>query len=442
MQQFNKIKHYMVLRSSIFVGVFFLLTLPVIVKAQSNSSPYSIVGIGNIQTSSYDAYTGMGGSCIALSNTKYINAANDASLSKLNNHVFTFELAVRSSLVGYSGGNLVAYTPNQKAPSPTFDLAFRRLSIATKITNHWGLSLGLRPYSTANYDYTADKLVQGNNQSTLLGEYHGTGGLNQLYLGNGYQITRNTSLGVNTSVVWGSLKQTETLLSTAALGGLITENYIYLSGGYFNFSLQTKKRLSHQWVSSYGVTYSPKTTLHASYSVTVTDAFSDTLKNDPLQNDRYTIPGLLKLGIAFVKNDKYTFTINAQEQDWSTVKPNAFQQVAAGSYKLVNSNKLSLGYQKSNRLRNIYGIEYEQSFFQLGLYGANTYLQILGNQVTDFGVTMGYGRNSKHNGLGYYLGFEAGRRGSWDSQVLSENYFNLNLVFSYSDRWMKGRKYY
>jgi hypothetical protein len=432
----------MILRSKVFVGIFFLMVLPFMVKAQNNSSPYSIIGLGNIENSDFDRYTGMGNAGVALSDSRYINNGNAASLSKLSNHVFSFEMAVRSSIDDYSGGGLSTIDPDNPKPSPTFDIAFRKLAVATKITNKWGSSLGLQPYSTANYDYTAPKLIEGTNSEELSAEYHGSGGVNQFYWGNGYQVTKNTSVGINSSILFGSLKQTESLLGTDVLSGLNTTDNIYLSGAYFNFSLQTKKRLTSQWVSTYGITYSPQTTLHAAYDVSVTDNLSDTLKNDPTVNDRFTIPALLNVGIAFIKNNKYTFTVNAQQQNWSDIRGNAFQPVGGASYKLTNSNKISIGYQKSNRVKNFYGVEYEKSFFQLGAYGGNTYLQVSNQQLTDFGVSLGYGRNARRSTLGYYIALEAGRRGSDNGVVLSENYFNLNIVLSYIDHWYKGKKYY
>jgi len=432
----------MILRSSILAGIFLLIISPVIVEAQNNSSPYSIIGLGNIENSYFNRYTGMANAGVALSDSRYMNNSNAASLSKLSNHIFTFELSARAIVSTYSGGNLSTINPNSTAPSPTFDIAFRRLSVATKVTKNWGSSFGLQPYSTANYNYTASKLVQGSNSNQLTSEYQGSGGVNQFYWANGYQITKNTSIGVNSSMLFGSLKQTESILNNAVLSGLNTTDNIYLSGAYFNFSLQTKKRLNHAWVSTYGITYSPQTTLHAAYNVAVTDNFSDTLKNDPTVNDRFTIPAVVNLGIALIKNDKYTFTVNAQQQNWSTIRGNTIQQVGGPSYQLTNSNKISIGYQNSNKLKNIYGVEYERSFFQFGLYGGNTYLNVVSQQVTDFGASFGYGRNAKRSSLGYYIALEAGRRGSPNSNVLSENYFNLNIILSYVDRWYKGKKYY
>jgi hypothetical protein len=114
----------MILRSSIFAGICFLMIFPVITKAQNNSSPYSIIGLGNIENSYFNRYTGMGNAGVALSDSRYINSSNVASLSKLGNHIFVFELATRAQVNDYSGGNLTTINPSSTAPSPTFDIAF------------------------------------------------------------------------------------------------------------------------------------------------------------------------------------------------------------------------------------------------------------------------------------------------------------------------------
>src|ERR1700744_5732105 len=90
MQQFNKIRYYMGLRNSIFAGIFFLIALPMLAKAQNNSSPYSIIGIGNVENSYFNRYTGMANAGLALYDNRYINNSNAASLSRLGNHIFSF----------------------------------------------------------------------------------------------------------------------------------------------------------------------------------------------------------------------------------------------------------------------------------------------------------------------------------------------------------------
>jgi hypothetical protein len=112
-------------------------------------------------------------------------------------------------------------------------------------------------------------------------------------------------------------------------------------------------------------------------------------------------------------------------QKWSSLK------YAASDYQLVNSNKLSIGFQHSLKTRSPYGIKYEKGFFQMGLYAGKSYLKLDNHQVTDFGGSIGFARNSKSSLLGYIILLEPGRRGTRSTAQLRENYFNINSTFSY-----------
>ena len=417
------LKIKLVLAASLFV------VLPAFLSAQNNSSPYSVLGIGDIETSYFNRYTGMANAGVALSDDRHINNSNSASLTQLRDHFFAFEISSRFKNVIYTGAYVVA--PDNR----TGDFAVRRINLAAKITKRWGSSLGLMPFSTSNFSYVTHKNIQGTNLN-VAADYEGDGGVNQFYWSNGVKITKDISVGVTSSFLFGSMNQSEQILSSNLTTSLTTKNSIYLRNYYFNFSLQAKKRLSKKWMSTYGVTYAPKTNLFAEYSVNVTSNDITEIKKELTKNDFFKLPATLNAGIALIKNNKYTFTVNAQGQNWSALK------LAGSNYQLVNSNKLSIGFQNSMKARNSYNQEYEKGFFQLGAYAGNSYLRVNNSQVTDFGGSIGYGRNAKSNPLGYIISLEAGRRGTTNSYNLTENYFSLNLTISFLDYLIGGKKYF
>ncbi|MBI3882905.1 MAG: hypothetical protein HY305_01445, partial [Sphingobacteriales bacterium] len=317
------------------------------------------------------------------------------------------------------------------------DAAFRRVSVAAKISKRWGSSIGIQPFSTVNYNYTANKPVTGDPQSVLIGNYDGTGGVNQFYWANGFQLTKSISIGITPSFLFGSVKETETLYNDLVPSGLITTKSNYLRNAYLNFSLQAKVRLNKNWESGYGITFSPKTSLNSLATVNVVTGGGTVIKQYTTNSNSSGVPATLNIGIALVKNKKYTLTVNAQGQDWSNVK------FSNSVYQSVDkTGKLSVGFQNSKKAKNYYNQEYEKSFIQLGLYGGYTNIKAYGENVTDIGATVGYGRNAKRSPLGYILGLQVGRRGGKSSTLLSENYINLNITFSYVDLWFKGKKYY
>lgn len=424
----NKKNRNMFSNKNIGILLGCLLMFPAVMRAQNNSSPYSVLGIGDIESSSFNKYTGMANAGIALGDDRYINNSNAASLTQLRQHFFTFETSMRLKQVIYSGAGVVA--PDNKST----DFAFRRVNLAAKLTKNWGSSLGLMPFSTAAFNFSSTKNIQG----TLVGvpvTYQGEGGINQFYWSNGYKLTKNTSIGVTSSLLFGSLSQTEDIVGNSLTSDLVTKSSIYLRNYYFNFALQSKLKLGKKWMSTYGITYSPKTSLFAEHDLNVTDG-GTVIKNEITKNDFFTLPDTYNAGIALINKGTYIYTVNAQMQNWSALK------YSGSNYQLVNSNRLSIGFQHSQRARSSYGAEYEKGFFQMGLYAGNSYLKMDNKQVTDFGGSIGFSRNSKSSPLGYVISLEAGRRGTTSSAQLRENYFNINLTFSYLEFLFGGTKYF
>ena len=73
------------------------------IAAQNNTSPYSIIGIGDIEKSSFDRTSGMGHAGVALSSNRFLYQSNPASFSAIDEHFFYFEFSSRYKTVGYSG---------------------------------------------------------------------------------------------------------------------------------------------------------------------------------------------------------------------------------------------------------------------------------------------------------------------------------------------------
>jgi hypothetical protein len=428
MQPLNKITQPMFIKIIIAGAGFFVV--PSFLHAQNSSSPYSVLGIGDIENSSFNRYTGMANAGVALSDSKNINNSNAASLTGLNQHFYTFEISTRYKQAIFDGAGVTA--PDNKSG----DFAVRRINLGMKVSKRWGSSVGLQPFSTANYSYSAYKNIQGTLKN-VAASYEGDGGVNQFYWANGYQLTKNTSIGVTSSFLFGSLQQTENLISSDnTTASLTTKKNIFLRNYYFNFAMQTGFKINSKWQTRYGLTYSPKTDLYAEYTTDVTSSDGVSIKNEITKNDFFTLPGSINAGIAFIKNAEYTYTINAQSQNWGALN------YRGTNYQLLNSNKLSLGFQHSKTEKNYYKQVYEKSYFQLGLYAGQSYLKVKNIPITDFGGSIGYGINSRTSPISLLMALEGGRRGTSNKNILSENYINLNFTFSYVDVLFRGKKYY
>ncbi|HVZ56325.1 MAG TPA: hypothetical protein VG870_06665 [Chitinophagaceae bacterium] len=397
--------------------------------AQSNSSPYSILGIGDLEDNMYNRTSGMANTGIAYRNSQYLINNNPASYAVLANQLFIAELGGRGRLINYSGSDI--NSTNNK----TKDFAIRRLSLGMRLTKWWGSSAGLMPFSTANYNFYGTKYIQGTQMSTPA-TYEGSGGVNQVYWANGFKITKNLSVGINSSLLWGSLQQKETLTSTDLATSLATQKNIYLINTYFNYGAQYFARLNKKWDLGLGVTYAAPRDLKAQYTATITSGTGTQISNNIIKNDFFQLPANFGGGLTLTRNKSLTIAADYKYANWSSTHYQGMD------YQLVNSNRISAGVESSKKV-TYYNTSVEKIYWQMGAYYSNSYLQVYGRQLQDRGVTVGLGVNSKRSTLGYHIGLNYGILGSRANGLIRENYFAINLSFSYREIWeTRGKKYF
>ena len=397
--------------------------------AQNNSSPYSILGIGDIEESHFNRTSGMANTGIAYRNNGYLINNNPAAYSELNDQVFFVEASARGSFISYYGSAI------NSENDQTRDFAIERFSLGIRVNKWWGSSVGFMPYSTANYSFTGQKSIQGSNIFTSA-DYEGSGGVNQFYWGNGFRITKHFSIGINAAYLNGTLSQKETLGSTTVSDQVVTTKNVYLRNFYPTYGMQYYTKVTKKWDLGLGATYAYKKSLKAEYTSTVTNGANTTISDNVTKDDYFTLPNTTGVGITLKKNKKITFAADYRYQAWSDLNYKGF------NYYLQNSNRMSVGVELSRRKQG-YQNSVETVFYQAGLFYSNSYLNVNNEQLKDMGLSIGLGFNSKRNALGYCFAFEYGIRGTQNSGLIQEKYGRFTITLSYRDFWLtKGRKYY
>jgi hypothetical protein len=401
------------------------------VYSQNTNSPYSILGIGDIDNNFYNRTSGMANTGLAYRNDRYLNMSNPAALSALEKHFFSFELSARGQFVSYFGTPLDGNSASNK------DFAVKRISVATKITNWWGSGGGLAPFSSANYQFTSVKNIQGTNSTVPVG-YEGTGGVNQVYWTNSFEPIKHLSIGVTSAYLFGSLTQSETLTTTDLATSLITTRQAFLKNFRFTYGAQYAVALNKKWDVALGGTFSPTSKLAQDASVTVLDngvqVANTTNTNLPTS---FTLPNASGFGLSISKDKKYTLLADYRYQAWTATNYSGL------NYALKNSSRTSLGFEISNKKSYFNNLLFEKNFIQAGVYYGTSYLSVKGEQLTERGFTLGYGLNSKRNLLGICIGLDAGQRGTRSNGLIKENYINLNFTISYRDFWRpRGVRYF
>ncbi|REK36506.1 MAG: hypothetical protein DWQ44_01070 [Bacteroidetes bacterium] len=178
----------------IFLLIAACLELNQLQAQNLTSSPYSRFALGDPNNQSFTRYTGMGGSGIAVAHPHFLNSLNPATYGALNFTAYQAGLRLSSVKMENNSGSQVS----NNASLAYFALGFPALS------RKWGMGFGLLPYS--NVGYKIEQTLE-NSETPASRFYEGSGGLNQFYFSNGFNLSPALKLGVNTSYLFGVIEQ-------------------------------------------------------------------------------------------------------------------------------------------------------------------------------------------------------------------------------------------
>lgn len=416
-----------------FRHIQLLLVLSVISTgsfAQNISSPYSIIGIGDIESSYFNRNSGMANTGISLRSNYILYQANPASYSALDNQFFTFETAMQGKTVKYSGHGV---DPNNNSNG---DFTVKKVAAGIKLTKRWGAAVGFTPFSSVNYSFTTPKNITGSSV------YDGNGGINQVFFANAYRISKNFSIGINSAYLFGGINQTENILDPNAQATIASNRNIYYRKFNFSYGLQYFAKVTKHLDYNLGFTFSPVNTLNGEKSLLVTDnsqGFSQVLRNEVINNVHFTLPATFGVGMSVTHNNVLTFAADYKYAGWSAVNSKEPEPVYTNSHRFsggVDYSKLK------NAQMNGQSYTYERYNMQAGAFYHKTNLNINGQQINEYGLTLGGGMPITGGRVNLNLALELGSRGSTQNNLVRENYGQLTLNISFRDYWYtKGRRY-
>jgi len=161
-----------------FIVSLFLLFSIVTIAQQASSSPYSFYGIGDVRFKGNVENRLMGGVSV-FPDSIHVNIQNPASYSSLKMSSYTVGASFNST-------RLNSFTGNEKAQRSTLD--YLAVGIPVK---KFGFGFGLIPYSSVGYR------IRNEDAAGTVSRYDGTGGLNKVFVGAGFKINPNFSVGAD-----------------------------------------------------------------------------------------------------------------------------------------------------------------------------------------------------------------------------------------------------
>lgn len=393
---------------------------------QGTSSPYSYYGIGDLKFNGTVDTRAMGGLGI-LPDSIHANLQNPATLSslKLTNYILGGT---------YNTNSIKNSSTSEKARTTSLDY----MGLAFPV-GKFGFSFGLMPYSAVGYRI---RITDATSNS----DYTGSGNLNKAFLSTGYQITSKWSVGAEFGYQFGRKETNATVFLTDPLAAYGTRevNSSEYNGVRYNVgSIYKAKFKKYDIISS--VTFSPSSILKSNNVRDILkvqdvngNAFAVDIRSINVPDSDLRLPSKLAFGSGIGVITKWFVGFESTFQQ-SRDFPVQISPTAVASYQEATKFVLGGYYVPNYKSFNSY---YNKITYRAGLRYENTGLLINGQSITDTAFTFGFGLPF-YGGYGsnVNLGFELGKKGTTDSNLIQENYFNVSVGFSFNDKWFVKRKF-
>lgn len=424
--RYNQTKYYI-------FGILFLI-FSIRVSGQADlSSPYSRFGLGDINSGSPSTILkGMGGISNAMSDKSLLNPNNPASYANLDSLSFVFDAGFYIKTANYSSNNL-----SEKGSNASFDYA----SIGMSATKWWKLGLGIMPYSNREYNV----ITKHNDLGSYNVSFQGEGGINKFFLANGFKITKDLSIGVTASYLFGTLTDNTSIYYPDSVYYLNGKRSIDMVVSDFKFDYGILYRLP---IPSYnitlGFTYSQEANLKSKRNLFIRNMFNgyenlvespiDTLKYIENEKVNLTIPHGFGVGVSIDRGRGWLVGADFNWTGWKGFEMNGVND------SLQNSWNIAVGASFKPKSTSI-SKYYKKITYRAGFHYDQTYYNIYGQSINKYGVTLGFGLPIPRSLTSFNVAFEFGSMGTTKNNLVKEAYFNISVSMSIYDKWFMKRKY-
>jgi len=392
-----------------------LILRPGHVSSQITTSPYSIFGLGYLESNSIGPSKAMGGTSLAFLSGRSINSMNPASYRGIDSLLSIFEIGVF--------GKYTIYSTKQENQS-LLNANLKYMVMGFRIAPWLATSFGFSPYSSVGYTINTTSPVEGTNLEYPK-TFSGEGGVNQVYVGGSVNLIKNLSVGFNAAYLFGNITHRE----SSTVFNYTLEDATYISNFNFDYGLNYQLDIK-KWKYNIGLTYGSSKKLKTKNVTTIeTDYVTEVLKS---RKYKYSLPQNIGAGFAVSKG----FFRAGADYEWSNWEvaefTNSYLRTRNSSRYSFGVEFPSLGLNKGTSKMVLYrfGAEYRESYM------------IIDNMPINYGaVTFGAGIP-----LGGFLSvinvsLELGQNGTTRKDLFRERFVTLNLDLALKDVWFKKRRY-
>ncbi len=397
--------------------------------AQSPMSPYSRYGYGVLRDNATSMQRAMGGVGYAMNSGRQINAMNPASYAMCDSLTFLFDMGLSYTKLWREepskDGNL-----RESVNGGGIDYITTQFAVSRNI----GMSIGLVPVSSVGYSFGSEIENGAAGRS-------GSGGLNQLYVGIGYNPFKGFSIGANIGYLFGTINNSTYVYPSSGQTSLF-ETIVQVRDYSLQFGAQYSMNVGRKNRFTLGVSFTPGKDMlgHAwgmNYDVD-SDAKPDTVGYTSLRN-KYTMPATWGFGINYIWNDRLMAEFDVTYAEWSKAKYSRIDVEGSTRQRFNNRLKYAFGLQYTPRPRGNY---LQRVNYRAGAFYEKSYMNVLGNDVKEYGATIGLGLPAPSSKTVLNLGVEWRRRQASPARLIREDYIAVTVGINFNERWFYQNKIY
>lgn len=399
----------------------------------STGSIYSYYGVGTITDFRDPNAAAMGMNGVGLS----INGPN------LSNPALWGSTALTTGTGGFEINTITSSNKTTHVSKSVINATHFQL-ILPVVKQKFGISASLYPLSESNYAYqntgTIDSAITNIGSSvTYQNDYIGSGGLNALELGFGWNVTSNLSIGYAPSIIFGKITNDVT---TAFSSSYYSPTHYNVNtsnigmGNRIGIYYQKNHVFDSSDLLSIGATASFPVILNSKKSVVnyINMSGTEVNKTRNIANGQIRLPLRAGLGMGYWINSHWMVGGEALYQKWSDYQ--GINSQPANYYK----DRLKFGFGSQFIPKRSVNPTFLQSLiYRAGLSYDTGYLKLRGQNISSMLLTAGLGIPS-HTASSIDIDLSYGWRGTTSHDLVRERIFSVKVSFNLSEFMFFKRK--
>lgn len=421
-----------------FIGclVLYALTTMSAFAQSSTNSPYSQFGLGDMADEGVGFNKGMGGVGYGFRKGNEVNPLNPASYSAIDSVTMIFDGGLSGQITNFKEGGR-----KLNAKSGGFDYIMGALRLFPRV----GLTFGVRPYSNIGYEYTSSQRLE-DMSTKMTSTYDGDGGLNQLFLGAGFQLMKSLSVGFNAAYLWGGFDRGVIMVGSTDINSLAKTYETSVSSYKLDFGIQYTQPINAKDDITLGAVFSPGHKLNADAYSRIVTTNVNVIKSDTTMftiANALSIPTSFGVGVAYSHDQKLRIGADFKFQKWGSLDFPSFENnaYALRSGLLKDSYKFNVGAEWIPNPRSTRSA-FHHVRYRVGAGYTTPYYYINGQDgPKDLQLSLGVGIpiiNAYNNRS--FLNVSAQWQHRSAENLITENTFRLNIGITFNERWFSKMK--